>query len=136
MIQASDKVGDAPGDRRRVLVVEDDESIMNFFRDLLVSQGYEVIQARNGVEAMVVLTSPEATFPHAAVLDIGLPLEDGVSVLHFLRNVLQSKLPVIVVTGRQDSEEERELRNLGIADFIRKPVISARLLEALSSLLH
>jgi len=136
MNQAKDRVSDTLRDQRRVLIVEDDESIMDFFCTLLANQGYEVIQARNGVEAMVVLTAPEATLPHAAVLDIGLPLEDGMSVLHFLRNVLQSKLPVIIVTGRQDSEEERALRDLGIADFIRKPVSSARLLDALFSLLH
>lgn len=120
----------------RILVVEDDPATMQFLEALIRDRGYEVLRARNGVEAMVALTAPHPELPHAILLDIGLPLEGGASVLHLLRNVLQSRIPVIVITGRQDAEEEATLRELGITAFLRKPPNTDQILSALSEALH
>ncbi len=120
----------------RILVVEDDPATMQFLEALIRDRGYEVLRARNGVEAMVALTAPHPELPHAILLDIGLPLEGGASVLHLLRNVLQSRIPVIVITGRQDAEEEATLRGLGITAFLRKPPNTDQILSALSEALH
>ncbi|MCJ7750466.1 MAG: response regulator [Armatimonadetes bacterium] len=118
--------------RRRVLVVEDEPPVMQFLDALLTQSGYEVLQARNGVEAMVALTAPRRDLPHAILLDLGLPLEDGISVLNFLRNVMRSGIPVIVVTGRHEPEEEAAVRELGITALLRKPPNSQQILSALS----
>ncbi|MCJ7750095.1 MAG: response regulator [Armatimonadetes bacterium] len=118
--------------RRRVLVVEDEPPAMQFLDALLTQAGYQVLQARNGVEAMVALTAPRRDLPHAILLDLGLPLEDGISVLSFLRNVMRSGIPVIVVTGRSDPEEEAAVRELGITALLRKPPNSQQILSALS----
>jgi DNA-binding response OmpR family regulator len=118
--------------RRRVLVVEDEPPAMQFLDALLTQAGYEVLPARNGVEAMVALTAPRRDLPHAILLDVGLPLEDGISVLNFLRNVMRSGIPVIVVTGRQEPEEEAAVRELGITALLRKPPNSQQILSALS----
>ena len=117
---------------RRILVVEDDAAIMSFLTALLSDRGYEVIQARNGVEAMVAVTAPKPELPDAILLDLGLPLEGGISVLNLLRNVLRTALPVMVVTGRQDPEEEAAIRELGVTAFLRKPVNTQQVLSALS----
>jgi DNA-binding response OmpR family regulator len=119
----------------RILIVEDDAPVMEFLANLLSGNSYEVAQARNGVEAMVALTAPEAEMPHAVLLDIGLPLEDGVSVLTFLRNVMQSGLPVIVLTGRNDPDEENAAQDLGVAAYLQKPASSQQVLAALSEAL-
>lgn len=105
---------------------------MQFLDALLTQSGYEVLQARNGVEAMVALTAPRRDLPHAILLDLGLPLEDGISVLNFLRNVMRSGIPVIVVTGRKEPEEEAAVRELGITALLRKPPNSQEILSALS----
>jgi len=118
--------------RRRVLVVEDEPPVMQFLDALLTQSGYEVLQARNGVEAMVALTAPRRDLPHAILLDLGLPLEDGISVLNFLRNVMRSGIPVVVVTGRKEPEEEAAVRELGITALLRKPPNSQQILSALS----
>jgi DNA-binding response OmpR family regulator len=118
--------------RRRVLVVEDSEELMQFLEDLLALNSYEVVSARNGVEAMVALTAPESETPHAVLLDLGLPLESGVSVLTFLRNVMQSGLPVIVLTGRQDPDDEAAVRQLGISTYLRKPASPEQILAAVA----
>ena len=118
--------------RRRVLVVEDEPPVMQFLDALLTQSGYEVLHARNGVEAMVALTAPRRDLPHAILLDLGLPLEDGISVLNFLRNVMRSGIPVVVVTGRKEPEEEAAVRELGITALLRKPPNSREILSALS----
>jgi len=123
-------------DAPRILVVEDESSVMQFLVALLVDADYSVIQARNGVEAMVALTAPAQEMPAAMLLDLGLPLEGGVSVLSFLRNVLQSSMPVIVVTGRQDADEEAAVRALGITAFLRKPANTQQILSTLSTALN
>jgi DNA-binding response OmpR family regulator len=123
------------GGNRRVLVVEDNAAVMQLLASLLADGDYEVVQAQNGVEAMVALTAPEPELPHAVVLDLGLPLESGVSVLTFLRNVMQSGLPVIVLTGRQDPDEEKAVRDLGVTAYLRKPAAPRQVLDALAGAL-
>ena len=116
----------------RVLVVEDNEEVTRFLQELLTGNGYEVVQARNGVEAMVALTAPPQECPHVVLLDIGLPLESGVSVLSFLRNVLRSGRPVIVLTGSADEQEEQAIREMGVTAYLRKPTSSEDLLTAVA----
>jgi len=119
----------------RVLVVEDDIEVMNVLNELLVRHGYEVVQARNGVAAMVSLTAPEPESPHLVLLDLGLPLENGISVLSFLRNVMRSGVPVVVLTGHDDPAEEATVRELGVSDYLRKPAAPQKVLAAISSAL-
>jgi len=117
---------------RRVLVVEDDVEVMRLLEELLVGHGYEVLKARNGVEAMVALTAAPPEPPHAVLLDLALPLESGVSVLSFLRSVMQSGLPVIVLTGSADLEAETAVRELGVSAYLRKPASPDKVLAAIS----
>ena len=116
--------------RPRVLIVEDSDELVHFLTELLTVNSYEVVSARNGVEAMVALTAPESEAPHVVLLDLGLPLESGVSVLTFLRNVMQSGLPVIVLTGRRDPDDEADVRELGVSSYLRKPASPEQILTA------
>jgi len=116
---------------RVVLVVEDDAAVMSFLDELLSGNGYQVLKARNGVDAMVALTAPEAELPGVVLLDINLPLESGISVLSFLRKVMLSGLPVVVLTGSAGHEEEEAVRELGVSCYLRKPAGSSQVLSAL-----
>jgi len=115
----------------RVLVVEDNAELMAVLAEVLSGQGYQVMEARNGVEAMVALTAPENESPDVVLLDVGLPLESGVSVLAFLRNVMQSGLPVVVLTGSADPGEEAAMRDLGISAYLRKPAAQQDVVAAI-----
>lgn len=115
-----------------MLVVEDDHAALSFMEALLRDRDYEVIRAQNGVEAMVALTAPAPELPDAVLLDLGLPLESGVSVLTFVRNVMQSGLPVIVITGRRDPEEAAAVRELGVSAYLQKPILPQQMIAALS----
>lgn len=116
----------------RVLVVEDDRAVMSMLTEVLVRSGYEVVPARNGVAAMVALTAPEPECPNLVLLDLGLPLESGVSVLSFLRNIMRSGLPVVVLTGHSDAQEEAAVRELGVSEYLHKPASPQQSLAALS----
>jgi DNA-binding response OmpR family regulator len=126
-----------PGSSRpaRVLVVEDDRELLDLLTELLSKGGYEVVPARNGVAAMVALTAPEPESPDLVLLDLGLPLESGVSVLSFLRNIMRSGLPVVVLTGHADPGEEAAVRELGVSAYLHKPASAENLLAALSAAL-
>lgn len=123
------------GSPYRILVVEDDLAVSRFLEALLLDRGYQVLQARNGVDALVALTAPRLELPHAVILDLGLPLESGVSVLSFLRSVMGSGVPVVVLTGRQDPDEEAAVRGLGISAFLRKPASPEQVLHAVAAVL-
>lgn len=119
----------------RVLLVEDNPEVLAFLRELLLLHGYEIEEAHNGVQAVLALTRPPAELPDVALLDIGLPLESGVSVLEFVRNALRSDLPVIVLTASANAEQEEELLKLGITRYLRKPASSEQVLSAISEAL-
>jgi len=122
-------------DSRRVLVVEDNAELAAVLKDWLVRNGYQVLTARNGIEAVLFLTGPAPEFPDVILLDIGLPLSSGVSLLDFVRNILSSKLPVIVLTASADAEQEQELRKLGISRYLRKPAPLDQVLSAIDEAL-
>jgi DNA-binding response OmpR family regulator len=121
-----------PGSAYQILVVEDDAGVARFLQALLTDRGYQVARAANAIEALVALTVPRAELPRAVILDLGLPLESGVSVLSFLRKVVGSGLPVVVLTGRQDPEEEAAVRALGVSAFLHKPADADQLIQALA----
>jgi DNA-binding response OmpR family regulator len=108
---------------------------MDLLQSLLDQSNYEAIRARNGLEAIVALSAPSKELPDAILLDLGLPIESGVSVLTFLRTVMESGLPVIVLTGRQDLDEENAVRELGVSAYLRKPADPGQVLDALSAAL-
>jgi CheY-like chemotaxis protein len=112
----------------RVLIVEDNSEVMAVLRELLLRSGYDVQEARHGAEALVQLSAPRESLPDLVILDIGLPLEGGVGVLAFLRRTVHSALPVIVLTASATLEQEREIQQLGVSAYLRKPASSDLLL--------
>jgi DNA-binding response OmpR family regulator len=97
----------------RVLIIEDDTTTLQFFEQMLVEQGY-VVSAVSTVEAGI--TEVDAHRPDAVLLDLHLPLTDGLECLRRLRAVPQSPpLPVAILTGDyfMDDDVARELQALG-----------------------
>ncbi|MBN1284168.1 MAG: response regulator transcription factor [Anaerolineae bacterium] len=105
-----------------ILVVEDNADLLDFFRLNLELAGYRVTTARHGLEAQRRLRAEE---PDLLILDLGLPLMDGFAVLEWLRGF--SDLPVIILTA-WDGDEIVRAFNLGIDDYVAKPVSSRALL--------
>jgi CheY-like chemotaxis protein len=102
-----------------VLLVDDEDSLRRVMRDLLAREGYAVIEARNGVEA---LDQVDRHAPDVVVLDLNLPDMDGYSVLSQLRSrPATRKTPVIVLTAKGDEDNEVRVFELGADDFLTKP---------------
>ena len=102
--------------RDRVLVVEDDKRIGNFFRTVLEANHYDVIMAQTGAEAYSMVTSQ---CPDVVLLDLGLPDMDGMRILKSIRE--WSAMPVIVVYARTHERDKVEALDLGADDYITKP---------------
>jgi type II secretory ATPase GspE/PulE/Tfp pilus assembly ATPase PilB-like protein/ActR/RegA family two-component response regulator len=117
-----------------VLLVEDEDQLRRVMRDLLEREGYEVAEARDGVQA---LDQVDRLAPDLIMLDLNLPGMDGYAVLAQLRSrQATSRIPVIVLTAKGDEDNEVRVFELGADDFLTKPfrarALSARLEAVLS----
>ncbi|MBS6397254.1 MAG: response regulator transcription factor [Clostridiales bacterium] len=110
----------------RVLVVEDDKSIRNFFRTVLEANNYDVIMANTGAEAYSMITSQ---CPDVVILDLGLPDMDGMKILKSVRD--WSGMPILVVSARTHEKDKVEALDLGADDYITKPFGTSELLARL-----
>ena len=103
----------------RILVVEDDFDISNILRIYFTSQGYEVVVAGRGGEA---LDRTRQQLPHVIVLDIMLPDIDGYGVCQQLRtNLRTSHIPIIFLTQKDERSDRIAGLELGADDYITKP---------------
>jgi type II secretory ATPase GspE/PulE/Tfp pilus assembly ATPase PilB-like protein len=112
-----------------VLLVEDEEPLRHVLRDLLEREGYEVVEAADGV---VALEAVDRHAPDVIVLDLNLPRLDGYQVLSHLRaRPATAGVPILVLTARGDEDSEVRVFEGGADDFITKPfrprALSARL---------
>src|SRR2546425_10816379 len=113
----------------KVLLVDDEDSLRKVMRDLLERDGYNVSEARDGVQA---LDQIDRVGPDIIVLDLNLPGLDGYGVLSHLRSrPATASIPVIVLTAKGDEDNEVRVFELGADDFLTKPfrarALSARL---------
>ncbi len=100
----------------RVLVVDDDETIRRTLRINLRARGYEVEVVGSGRDALSTL---EDAPPDLVILDLGLPDLDGVEVLRVLRRT--SRVPVVVLSARHQSDDKVEALDEGADDYVTKP---------------
>lgn len=102
--------------RFRVLLVDDEERILNFLRSKLTASGYEVLAARNGLEA---LEQAQAQEPDLIVLDVLMPRMNGFEALKQLRTF--SSVPVIILSARGADADRIKGLNTGADDYLPKP---------------
>ncbi len=100
----------------RVLVVDDDETIRRTLRINLRARGYEVEVVGSGRDA---LTTLDDAPPDLVILDLGLPDVDGIEVLRRLRRT--SRVPVVVLSARHQSDDKVEALDEGADDYVTKP---------------
>ena len=118
-----------PHEHAQVLLVDDEDQLRRVMKDLLERDGYDVIEARDGIEA---LDQVDRHAPDIIVLDLNLPGLDGYGVLSHLRSRRATeRIPVVVLTARGDEENEVRVFEFGADDFLSKPfrarALSARL---------
>jgi len=109
-----------------ILIVDDTESSRDLLSKLLIKQGYRTVCAHDGLEA---LAAVEEHRPDLILLDIMMPVMDGVEFLRTLRQDPQrTELPVIAVTACSDPATLQRMTDLGVFDYMIKSRFSISLL--------
>src|SRR5690242_1628656 len=120
-----------PAKKTTILVADDDPQLLRLITRNLELEGYDVLSARDGKEA---LDTIEARFPDLALLDVMMPKMDGFTVCQRVRDF--SALPIIIVTARgQDGDKIRGL-DLGADDYLTKPFNIDELLARVRAVLR
>ena len=106
---------------KRILVVEDDEDIRIALGDRLTSMGFDVVMEDNGHSALsrVALEAPHSLI-HGVLLDLHLPIVDGITVLRNIRD-RHPTIPIIVMSATNDPTQFIDARKFGATSYLRKP---------------
>jgi DNA-binding response OmpR family regulator len=112
-----------------VLVVDDDEMIRRLVRTVLEADDFEVIEAKDGDEALEVV---DDRHPAVVVLDIMMPGLNGVEVC---RQLDHDNVKVIILTARDDADLAEECMKAGADAFLTKPFSSIQLLDLVEEML-
>lgn len=117
-----------------ILCVDDDDLNLEVYRTVLQGDGYKVSIARTGEEALAAVTT---TGCDLMVLDYMMPVMTGLDVCRILRSSdVYRHLPVILVTSSSDREVKLQAFEIGVSDFVTKPVDHGELLARIRNLLE
>jgi DNA-binding response OmpR family regulator len=114
-----------------VLVVDDEPDLVVGLERLLTNSGFRVATAGDGAAALTVFS---AAMPDAVVLDLMLPIRDGLEVCRELRRL--SNVPILMLTARDDSVDKVLGLELGADDYVTKPFDGRELVARIRSLLR
>lgn len=117
----------------RILVADDTEDIRDFLAAGLESAGFDVSTARDGAEVLTRLASPP---PALVLLDLQMPVIDGLEVLRRLREAeAWAEVPVVILTASGLSDDMVEARRLGARGYLNKPIRLPKLVETVRRVL-
>ena len=116
--------------RRKILLIDDDESILLAVSRVLTVSGFEVVSALGGLQGLEMSSSAQ---PDAVVCDVNMPDMDGFEVLRRVRaDPATVALPFILLTSADERENVRRAMQMGADDFISKPFKRQELIDAVS----
>ena len=132
--QASDQRDIQRRDTRRlIMIVDDSVTVRKVTSRLLERQGYDIVTAKDGVDAMEQL---ENVKPDLMLLDIEMPRMDGFEVTNLVRHHdMHSNLPIIMITSRTGEKHRERAFSLGVTHYMGKPFQEAELLANIEQLL-
>lgn len=116
---------------RRILVVDDEERMVRFIRLNLEHDGFRVIEAYNGNQA---INKVRSDLPDLVLLDIMMPDIDGFEVLKIIREV--STIPVIMLTAKGEEDDRIHGLELGADDYVTKPFSPRELVSRVKAVLR
>ena len=126
--------GESMSEKKRILVCDDDEMLVELLVYRLEARGFEVLIARDGGQAAAMA---EGQRPDAIVLDAMMPVMNGEQVLRHLRGSDESRsIPVIMLTARRQERDIVGALELGANDYLIKPFIPEELISRLNRLLE
>lgn len=118
---------------KRILVVDDEMYIVNILDFTLAGEGWEVISANNGEDALRILLKVE---PDLVILDVMMPRIDGVEVCRAIKAREESAdTPVILLSAKDSARDREKGMEAGANLYLTKPFSPARLVEEIRNLL-
>ena len=117
--------------RSRILVVDDERGLVKIIRLNLEHDGFEVVEASNGTQALDKLRE---TLPDLVLLDVMLPDMDGFTVLKLIREI--GSTPVIMLTAKGEEEDKVRGLELGADDYVTKPFSPRELTSRIRAVLR
>lgn len=102
--------------KKTILIVDDEKMILNLLSCNLIKEGYNVIEARDGIEAIDMAQEKK---PDLILLDVMLPKLDGLSVCKRIKNMMN--VPILMVTAKDEELDKIVGLELGADDYITKP---------------
>ena len=126
--------------REKILLVDDDPDILDAITMILESQGYEVVTAQDGIEALANLRAEK---PDLMILDLLMPKMDGFAVCKELKDPRWAKygeIPILILTSVREEASRRRYEletglGLDVDDYIEKPMAPNVLLERVGNLI-
>lgn len=107
------------GEKKRLLLAEDDDLLASLLNFRLSKAGYEVLLASDGRQVKELL---QEAIPDIIVSDIMMPYYSGIELIDHVRNELDSNVPVIIISSAGNEQNVLTAFELGANDFISKPV--------------
>lgn len=117
--------------RKKILIIDDDAILREILTLGLQGAGYDTITATNGEEAKNLM---QQETPDIILVDLYMPIMDGIRFLRWLRGEAAMTVPAVVFTGSVHNDTLREAEEAGATTIVRKPVQMLQLLETLASL--
>ena len=117
--------------KQRILIVDDEKGLVRLMRMNLEHDGFEVVEANNGAQAMDRL---RATIPDLILLDVMMPDMDGFTVLKMVREV--GPTPVIMLTAKGEEDDKIRGLELGADDYVTKPFSPRELTSRIRAVLR
>jgi two-component system, OmpR family, alkaline phosphatase synthesis response regulator PhoP len=114
----------------KILLVDDEKDIVEFLQYNLIREGFDVVTANDGIEALTKLTEK----PDLVILDIMMPRMDGLEVCRRIRDIEAfHNIPVIFLTAKSSEKDEIEGLESGANDYISKPISPKKLIARVNS---
>lgn len=117
--------------RKRILVVDDEKGLVRIVRLNLEQDGFDVVEAYNGAQAMEKLRT---TLPDLVLLDVMMPDTDGFTVLKMIRQI--GNIPVIMLTAKGEEDDKIKGLELGADDYVTKPFSPRELTSRIRAVLR
>jgi len=120
--------------KARILVVDDDRSLVRVMEGVLEKAGYEVLTAFDGLEGVQKARDEK---PDVILMDIFMPNMDGYTALSVIINDVAAKdIPIVMVAGADYELNKLLAEDLGAAGYITKPVVPSQLLDVIAGVLY
>ena len=119
---------------KKVLIAEDSSVIQNLTRKILQIQNYEIFSAKNGLQVLKMLEDEDFDI---ILMDINMPQMDGMEcakAIRALKDAKKAKIPIVAITGNAKNYTLEDFKDVGINDYLQKPLNFDNLVDTVKNL--